>query len=181
MGGSSTINFVLYVRGNPQDFDDIEALGNPGWGYKDMLPYFKKLENYKVYPLSNQAQDGGTVENEDGSIVVDAKYHGVGGPVTNSKFPTDPFSHPLRSALVAAFEDSRIPFNPDYNGETQVGYSFLTGSVDELGYRWQAGKAYLMNAPENLKVCKHALVTRILFNGKSASGVEFLYNRKKVR
>lgn len=168
---------MMYVRGNPQDFDDIEALGNPGWGYKDMLPYFKKIENYQAYPLSNQTQ----VENQDGDIVVDEKYHGIGGPITTSKFQVDPFTYPLRTALVAAFEDSKIPFNPDYNGETQVGYSFVTGTVDKIGYRTQAAKGYLTKAPENLKVCKHALVTRILFKGKKASGVEFMYNGKKLR
>lgn len=329
---------MQFVRGNPQDFDDIEYQGNPGWGYKDMLHYFKKMENYIAGPIVDEGEDNGNDENasrcrnleaevdrcriegnrgpvaedrcrspeaeadrcreeasrglveedrcrnleadvdrcrseitreeadandcsilEDGvercksenegdercrnlesdltrcrdqinrgggdnircrnlenevqlcrsgergdssgnrgqdnrvdrnsdrndritgqNQPVSSKYHAKGGPQKNGRFPIDPFSFGLQKAIEKAFDRVKIPHNPDYNGKSQMGYTQLTGAIDEIGYRYNIAKAYLTKIPRNLKVCRHATATRILFKGKQADGIEFMYNNGNV-
>lgn len=164
---------MMYVRGNPQDFDDVAALGNPGWSYEDMLPYYKKLENYVAHPLD----DG--EENIDGEQTVDEDYHNVGGPLTTAKFPIDPLTYPLQQAIAQTLTEVGIPENVDYNGEKQIGHTTVTGMVDKIGYRYSAAKAYLTNIPANLKVCKGATATKVILENKQATGVEFIFNDGK--
>ena len=101
LGGSSSINGLLYVRGQHEDYDRWRQRGNAGWGYDDVLPYFKKAEN----------QQRG-----------DDKYHGAGGPL-----PVSDWRHhdPLSEAFVVAAAETGIPTNPDFNGATQEGAGFF--------------------------------------------------------
>lgn len=156
---------MMYARGNHKDFDEWEALGNPGWGYKDVLPYFKKMENYIAQEITDR----------ETNTTVSSEYHQKGGPLTSAYFPIDPKTHQAREAILQAAADNGFDYNPDVNGEEQLGFTNLPGMVDAAGYRQNTAKAYLLRIPDNLKVCKNAIVNKVLFEGKTAVGVEVLY------
>jgi choline dehydrogenase len=150
LGGSSSINGLLYVRGQAADYDHWRQLGNAGWGFDDVLPYFRKAED----------QERGADD-----------YHGQGGPLSVSDV-SEP--HPLCEAFIEAAQQAGFPRNDDFNGATQegVGYYQLT---TRKGRRWSTARGYLkpaLNRP-NLKVVTDALATRILFDGRRATGVEY--------
>ncbi|HEY9642840.1 MAG TPA: GMC family oxidoreductase N-terminal domain-containing protein [Coleofasciculaceae cyanobacterium] len=150
VGGSSTINAMIYIRGNPHDFDQWQALGNPGWSYEDVLPYFKKSEN----------QQRGT-----------SACHGVDGPLS----VTDPIAP---SAINAQFIEAAVELgytrNSDFNGAHQEGAGLYQLTVKD-GKRHSAAAAFLVPILErpNLTVQTSALVTRLLFEGTRAVGVEY--------
>jgi choline dehydrogenase len=150
LGGSSSINGLIYIRGQREDFDDWKNLGNPGWGYDDVLPYFKKSE-----------------DQERGA---DA-WHGSGGPLAVSDVKD---THPLAEAFIAAGIDAGIPRNDDFNGEKQEGVGYFQGTARN-GLRCSAAVAYLRPAMKraNLQVITHALTTRVLTEGTRATGVEY--------
>ncbi len=150
LGGSSSINGLLYIRGQREDFDDWRAHGHVGWGYDDLLPYF--------------------IRAEDQMRGADA-YHGVGGPLSVSD-PTEP--HPLCDAFIAAAVEAGHPANPDFNGARQEGAGYYQATA-RRGRRVSSAVAYLRPAAgrENLRVVTKALVQRILFEGKRAVGVEW--------
>ncbi|XP_063922147.1 glucose dehydrogenase [FAD, quinone]-like [Zophobas morio] len=160
IGGGSSINGVMYVRGNYKDYDNWAALGNRGWSYKDVLPFFKKSENSQV--------DG------------DKGYHGIGG------FWNIEYSLPL-SPLYDNFVNGSLETNltfVDYNGRSQIGVTRLQINT-KRGRRQSFGTAFLNNARKrsNLKVVTKALVTKITIDrqSKRATGVEFVTNNKKFR
>ncbi len=150
LGGSSSLNGLLYVRGQHADYDRWRQMGNTGWGWEDVLPLFKRAE-----------------DQERGA---DA-YHGTGGPlsVTNMRL-----RRPICDAWVAAAQNAGYPFNTDYNGAEQegVGYFQLTA---RRGQRCSAATAYLKPARhrENLEVVTHAQTQRVLFDGRRAIGVVY--------
>ena len=150
LGGSSSINGLLYVRGQPQDYDRWRQMGNDGWGWDDVLPLFKRAER-----------------NERGAD----EYHGDGGPLSVSNMR---LQRPICDAWVAAAQSAGDRFNPDYNGADQegVGYFQLTA---EKGRRCSAAVAYLkpVKSRPNLQIITNALVTRITFDGMRATGVEY--------
>ena len=151
LGGSSAINAMIYIRGNRADYDFWRELGNAGWGFAEVLPYFKKSEN----------QERGASE-----------YHGVGGPVN----VTDPrYVNPLTRAFLAATEEIGIARNADFNGPEQDGAA-LYQVTQKNGARWSAADGYLQPARErsNLTVLPGAHATRVLLEGKRAVGVAFL-------
>jgi len=152
LGGTSSINGLVYIRGQREDYDRWRQLGNAGWGYDDVLPYFRKAED----------QQRGA----------DA-YHGVGGPLTVSD-PSEP--HPLCEAYIAAAEQCGYPRNPDFNGARQEGFGYVQVTLRN-GLRSSTATGYLRQARrrKNLSVITRAHATRILFSGKSATGVEFLH------
>lgn len=158
MGGSSVLNYMVYTRGNRRDYDNWAAAGNPGWSYKDVAPYFKKLENVKV---------------------VDAApgYGGKGGPVTISSIK---WKTPNARAFVEAGIETGYPY-VDYNGPTQIGYSFLQTNIKK-GYRQSSNVAYLypIHNRKNLHVKKNAHVTNIIIDEitKTAKGVRFMSKGK---
>lgn len=156
LGGSSSINAMVHVRGNPQDFDDWQKAGNPGWSYNDLLPYFKRMENW---------QHG------------DDQYRGGRGPLNVSDV-TDQL-HPLCDNFVSAAEELGISFNSDMNGEIQEGVGHYQITTHK-GQRMSASRAYLRPVMKrsNLTVITKALVTRILFEGKRAIGVEYSKSSK---
>ena len=150
LGGSSSINGLLYVRGQHEDYDRWRQHGNAGWGYEDVLPYFKKAENQ---------QRGADM------------YHGVGGPL-----PVSDWRHadPLSEAFVVAAAETGIPTNPDFNGATQEGAGFFQ-TTTRRGRRASTAFSYLRPAKGrgNLHVETDALAQRILFEGRRARAVEY--------
>ena len=151
VGGSSAINAMIYIRGNRADYDHWRDLGNEGWGFAEVLPYFKKSEN----------QERGASE-----------YHGVGGPVNVA----DPrYVNPLTRAFLAAAEEIGISGNPDFNGESQDGAA-LYQVTQKNGARWGAADGYLQPARErsNLTALTGAHATRVLMDKGRAVGVGLL-------
>lgn len=151
LGGSSSINAMIYIRGSAWDYDHWAMLGNEGWSYEEVLPYFRKAEN-----------------NERGANA----YHGVGGPL-NVK--DQPCPNILTETFVRAAQSVGIPYRADFNGEGQEGVGLLQTTTKD-GKRHSAAAAYLkpvMSRP-NLTVITHAHASRILFEGKKAVGVEYL-------
>ena len=150
LGGSSSINGLLYVRGQHQDYDRWRQHGNLGWGFDDVLPYFKKAED--------QTRGG-----DD--------FHGAGGPL-----PVSDWRHadPLSEAFVDAAAEVGVPRNPDFNGATQEGAGFFQ-TTTKGGRRASTAVAYLRpaKARPNLHVETSALAERILFAGRRAVGVAY--------
>lgn len=151
LGGSSSINGTVYVRGQHEDYDEWRDLGNPGWGYADVLPYFRKAEDNQRW--SNE-------------------YHGVGGPLCVSD-PAD--THPLCEAFFEAADACGYSRNPDVNGATQTGFGY-NQVTQRRGRRCSTAVGYLRPARKrpNLSVATNTHATRILFSGKRASGIEYL-------
>ncbi len=150
-GGSGSISAMVYVRGHASDFDRWAQLGNAGWGFEGVLPYFKKAEN-----------------NERGP----SKYHGVGGPQNVA----DPrWVAPLSLAFIEAAQEVGLSRQTDFNGERQVGAG-LYQLNQKNGERHSAAAAYLWPAlhRKNLTVESHALVKRIHFDNKRAVGVSYV-------
>jgi choline dehydrogenase len=150
LGGSSSINGLLYVRGQHEDYDRWRQHGNSGWGFDDVLPYFKKAEN----------QERGADD-----------FHGAGGPL-----PVSDLVHadPLSAAFIVAAAETGIPVNPDFNGASQEGAGFFQ-TTTRRGRRASTAVAYLRPAKgrRNLQVETSALAQRILFDGHRADAIEF--------
>ena len=150
LGGSSSINGMVYVRGNALDFERWEAEGAAGWSYRDVLPYFRRAES----------RAGG---GDD--------YRGGDGPLATRRGLLD---NPLHAAWLEAGRQAGYPFTADVNGFQQEGFSYFEMTVGE-GRRCSAANAYLRPAMHrtNLTVRTHALATRILFDGRRAIGVRY--------
>ncbi len=150
LGGSSSINGLVYVRGNPLDFDRWEEEGALGWGYRHVLPYFKRSET---------KAGGGDA------------YRGDCGPLQTRYGALD---NPLHAAWVKAGEEAGYPVTGDINGYQQEGFGPMDMTVGQ-GRRSSAANAYLRPAMKrpNLSVKTHALATRLTFKGKRATGVEY--------
>ena len=157
LGGSSSINGLVYTRGQPEDFDDWET---PGWSFGELLPYFRKSEDQARKELLRA--DG---------------LHGKGGPL---KVSDQSETHELCDAFIAAAEQAGHPRNPDFNGEQQegAGYSQLTA---RNGRRCSASTGFLRPVlhRSNLRVVTDVLVSRVVFEGFRASGIEFLEGEEK--
>jgi choline dehydrogenase len=155
LGGSSSINGLLYVRGQHEDYDRWRQRGNVGWGYDDVLPYFKRAENQQ-----RGADD----------------YHGTGGPLSVSDWRHE---DPLSEAFVKAAVETGIPFNPDFNGARQEGAGFFQ-TTTRGGRRASSAFCYLRPAKQrsNLTIETSAQAARILFEGRKAKGVEYRQNGK---
>lgn len=151
LGGSSSINAMVHVRGHPGDFDDWRDAGNPGWGWADVLPYFKRSEDFA----------GGA----------DA-WRGAGGPLHVSTIERD--RHPVCQSYLRACAEAGIPINPDFNGAEFEGAG-LFQIATRGGMRMSAARAYLWPARRrpNLRVETGAHATRLLFTGTRATGVEY--------
>ena len=151
LGGSSSINGLIYIRGQRQDFDLWRQLGNTGWSYDDVLPYFRRAEN----------QERGADE-----------HHGTGGPLDVTDLRAE---HELHDAFIAAARARpAIRRNHDFNGAEQEGVGPYQLTVRNMR-RCSAAVAYLRPAMKrpNLKVEIRALAQRVLFDGKRAVGLEY--------
>jgi choline dehydrogenase len=157
MGGSSSINGLLYVRGQVEDFDHWRQLGNAGWSFNDVLPYFRRAEDQE--------------RGED-------EVHGVGGPLS-VRDVSEP--HPLCEAFIEACEQAAIPRTRDFNGLSQEGAGYFQLTTRK-GRRWSTARGYLAPARKrgNLAVVANALTTRILFDGRRAVGVEYRRGDKSL-
>lgn len=151
LGGSSSINGHIYNRGQHQDFDTWAQLGNRGWGYADVLPYFKRLER--------RIGDGDTI------------YRGRDGGLTVTDLD---WSDPLCDAFIAGAVSLGIPRNPDYNGSTQEGVAYAQRTIYN-GRRVSSATAFLRPVMKrgNVHVRTHAHATEIIFDGKRAVGVRY--------
>ncbi len=151
LGGSSSINGLIYIRGQRDDFDHWRQLGNTGWSFDDVLPYFRRAE-----------------DNERGAD----ELHGSGGPLAVSDM-RDP--HPLAAAFIEAAQQCGHPRNDDFNGPLQEGAGYYQTTMRN-GLRCSAASGYIRPARRraNLVVVSRALATRILFAGRRAVGVEYV-------
>jgi len=158
IGGSSSINGMVYVRGHARDYDHWAEQGADGWAYADVLPYFKRLESWH-----GGADAGGGEE-----------WRGHDGPLHVSRGSR---SNPLFDAFVAAGEQAGYPVTRDYNGRQQEGFGAMEATIWR-GERWSAAKAYLKPAIRTGRVrVVRGLAARVLFDGRLASGVELTDGR----
>nr|CAD7398693.1 unnamed protein product [Timema cristinae] len=161
MGGSSVLNYMIYSRGNRRDYDEWEKLGNTGWSYKDILPYFRKSEDTTIPNLTK-----------------DKTYHSTGGYLTVSYAP---YRTPLAKAFIEAGLETGSK-ELDYNGEVQTGFSYLQATMKN-GTRWSSSRAFLhpIRRRKNLHVKKMSMVTKILIDPKTlqAYGIEFIQNNRR--
>ncbi|XP_069673215.1 glucose dehydrogenase [FAD, quinone]-like [Periplaneta americana] len=161
MGGSTSINLMISSRGHRRNYDEWEEMGNTGWGYKDVLPYFRQIEDMTI-----------------AEFAIDEKYHSTGGEVTISYVPH-------RTALADTFIQGGKEMGYrfiDYNGETQIGFSYLQ-TFTRNGTRLSASRAFLhpIKYRTNFHVKKKSFVTKIMINPrtKTAYGVEFVCDSKR--
>jgi choline dehydrogenase len=150
LGGSSSINGMVWVRGNPLDFDGWEEQGARGWGYRHVLPYFRRADAHAEGDAAYRASDG-PLHNQYGTL-----------------------KNPLHAAWLSAAAEAGYPATEDYNGFRQEGFGRMAMSVHR-GRRWSAANAYLKPAlsRRNLHVVTHALATGIVFEGARAVGVRY--------
>jgi choline dehydrogenase-like flavoprotein len=151
LGGSSAINAMVYIRGHKSDYDHWASLGNTGWAYADVLPYFKRSED-------NSELDGA--------------YHGKGGPLHVTGSRSD---NPVQEIYLQAAREAQFRIREDFNAEEQEGLGVYQ-VTQKNGERWSAARGYIhphLGNRSNLRVETHAQASRILFEGKRAVGVEF--------
>ncbi len=153
VGGSGAINGMIYNRGQAADFDNWAQRGNPGWDYDNVLPYFKKSESW---------------QGEAGRD----EFHGADGP---AKVTEMDWFHPMCEAFMDGVEGLGIPKNPDYNGRVQEGVGYFQRIIHK-GRRMNSARAFLKPAlgRGNIELKRGAQVTRLLFEGNKAVGVEYL-------
>ncbi|MGA2817159.1 MAG: choline dehydrogenase [Xanthobacteraceae bacterium] len=156
IGGSSTVNAMVYMRGQPADYDHWRQLGNAGWSYDDVLPLFKKSER------NERLHD---------------EFHGADGPLNVAERP---YTNPLSHVFVEAAQQAGLPLNPDFNGAVQLGCG-LFQVTQKNGSRWSAASAYLHPAAtrENLTILTKAQATRVLIEKGRAVGVEYVRRGKR--
>jgi choline dehydrogenase len=158
LGGTSSINGMLYVRGNPSDYDGWAQMGCRGWSYADVLPFFKKSENYGAG---------------------DPEYRGKGGPLPVEDYRT---ILPLTHRFVEAAQQAGVKLTADYNGAVQegVGYSQMTRHGRFRGSTAQTFLAEARHRP-NLRIVTKAVATRLTFDGRRCTGVAFRRNGEDSR
>jgi choline dehydrogenase len=152
IGGSGSINAMVYVRGQPEDFDGWRDSGNPGWGFADVLPYFRKSEDHDCGETS---------------------HHGAGGPMHVTDISAR--VHPLCAQFQQAAANLGFPATPDFNGPEGEGVGIYQINTDR-GIRASTANAFLRPAllRKNLRLETNALATRILFDGNRATGVAYM-------
>lgn len=155
IGGGSSVNAMLYVRGQSHDYDGWAQEGNGGWSYEDVLPTFRDIEN---------------------NMEIADAFHGTEGELRVSETG---FHHPLSRAFIRAAQQVGIPYNVDFNGANQEGVGFYQ-TTTHGGRWWSAAEAFLRKAEKrnNLKIMTSPRVARILFEGKRATGVELETGQK---
>ena len=149
LGGGSSVNAMIYVRGQSNDYDSWSQEGVKGWSYEDVLPVFKDLEA--------NMRHAGAFHGTDGELSVSEKGYG----------------HPLSWAFIRAAQETGIPYNEDFNGADQEGCGFYQVTT-KGGRRWSSAMAFLREAEkrDNLKVMTETRVARVMFDGTRVSGVE---------
>ena len=158
LGGSSSINAMVYIRGHREDYEDWRAAGNVGWGWDEVLAAYKKLEN---------------------DVAGDPAFRGRGGPLTITGLGDQ--AHPLCKPYLEATEKAGLKFTPDFNGESQEGVGLYQYTIKN-GIRNSAARAFLKPAMKrkNLLVETHAQATKILFQGTRAVGIAYVQRGMKL-
>ena len=158
LGGSSSINAMVYIRGHREDYEDWRAAGNIGWGWDEVLAAYKKLEN---------------------DVAGDPAFRGRGGPLTITGLGDQ--AHPLCKPYLEATEKAGLKFTPDFNGESQEGVGLYQYTIKN-GIRNSAARAFLKPAMKrkNLLVETHAQATKILFQGTRAVGIAYVQRGMKL-
>ncbi|HET6222005.1 MAG TPA: GMC family oxidoreductase N-terminal domain-containing protein, partial [Dongiaceae bacterium] len=158
LGGSSSINAMVYSRGQPADFADWAAMGNPGWGWPEVLAAYKRMEDHEL-----GAGPG----------------HGAGGPLHVTDIRRA--AHPMVQAYLEAGKQAGLAVTPDLNGDSIEGVGLYQINTRN-GLRMSAARAYLWPARRraNLRIVTHALATRILLDGKRAIGVAYRRNGESM-
>jgi choline dehydrogenase-like flavoprotein len=167
-GGSTNVNGQIFIRGQREDYDGWRDLGNPGWGFDDLLPYFRKLERYE--PLADTKSGGRIlVDGKPFYTGADPAYHGTDGPLNIAPLRS---VNPLAFAYLEAARQVGIPFNPDFNGARQNGVG-LYAFTQKNGERVTAEAAYLdpVRRRPNLTVIADTQVMKVLLDGKRATGI----------
>lgn len=155
IGGSSSINGMVYVRGHARDYDTWEEMGAQGWSYADVLPYFQRMENWHGEP--------------DGSASGDAAYRGNSGPLHISRGPR---KNPLFNAFIEAGRQAGYPVTEDYNGQAQEGFGAMEATIWK-GVRWSAANAYLKPALKSGNVTLiRGFARKVVIEQGRAVGVE---------
>ena len=157
LGGSSALNGLLYIRGDRHDYDNWEKLGNKGWSYRDVLPLFKKFE----------CQENG--ENE---------YHGIDGELKVSNLR---LRRKIADLFIKASEEIGIPFNADCNGEKQEGVGYFQQTTHK-GFRRSSYRSFLngkVRARKNLTIMTNTQISKVIFDGSKAIGVDCLQKWNK--
>ncbi|MBD0415064.1 GMC family oxidoreductase [Oryzicola mucosus] len=169
-GGSTNVNGQIFIRGQREDFDHWRDLGNPGWGYDDLLPYFRRLERFEIL-----AEKGSSAYIRFGNAPleqqIDPAYHGTEGPLNIAPLRS---VNPMAEVFLQAAQQAGYPLNPDFNGARQNGVGLYT-FTQKGGERVTAEGAYLdpiRNRP-NLTILPETQVERVLFDGKRATGIAY--------
>ena len=159
LGGSSGTNAMIYIRGQREDYDRWEAMGLDGWGFDDVLPFFKRAENFE--PAEEETE-----------------YHGVGGPLNVARRSD---TSPLNDRFLEAAAELQLPKTDDFTGESQEGAGLYDVTM-KRGVRWSTAKAYLESALErpNLEVFTGWTAERVLFEDRRAVGARFRKGRKAM-
>ncbi|MGY4474131.1 GMC family oxidoreductase [Bradyrhizobium sp. USDA 3364] len=157
LGGSSAINAMVYIRGHRADYDHWASLGNTGWSYADVLPYFKRSEN---------------------NTELDGEYHGTGGPLNVTGLQSD---NPVKEMFLQGAREAQFRIRDDFNGAEQEGLGIYQ-VTQKNGERWSAARGYIhphMGRRPNLRIETQAHATRIIFEGKRAVAVEYMQGKEK--
>src|SRR5437868_1454416 len=157
LGGSSAMNAMVYIRGHRADYDHWASLGNTGWSFADVLPYFKRSEN---------------------NAELDGEYHGKSGPLRVGGLRSD---NPVKEMFLQGAREAQFRIRDDFNGAEQEGLGIYQVTQHE-GERWSAARGYVhphMGSRQNLRVETLAQATRIIFEGKRAVGVEYVQGKEK--
>jgi choline dehydrogenase len=156
LGGSSSINAMVYMRGQPADYDHWRQLGNTGWSYADVLPYFKKAER------NERLHD---------------EFHGTDGPLNVAERP---YTNPLTHVFVEAAQQAGLPLNPDFNGKNQLGCGMFQ-VTQKNGSRWSAAAGYLhpVKKRANLTIVTKAQATRVVIEKGRAVGIEYVQRKHR--
>jgi choline dehydrogenase-like flavoprotein len=159
LGGSSAINAMVYIRGHRADYDHWASLGNTGWGFSDVLPYFKRSEN---------------------NAELDGEFHGKDGPLRVGGLRSD---NPVREMFLQGAREAQFRIRDDFNGAEQEGLGVYQVTQDG-GERWSAARGYIhphMATRPNLRVETLAHATRLIFEGKRAVGVEYVQGKNREK
>ena len=156
LGGSTSINAMIYIRGHRLDYDEWKDLGNDGWSYDDVLPFFKRSENNERFVN---------------------RYHAQGGPLNVA----DQTQHnELTRAFVRSAQEVGIPYNPDLNGAQQAGVSYYQVTQRNVR-RESSATAFLRPTPANLTIITRAQASKVCLDGKRATALEYIKNNKLQR
>ncbi|KAK6640555.1 hypothetical protein RUM44_012251 [Polyplax serrata] len=179
LGGSSSINAMLYVRGNPSDYEEWSNLGNKEWNYENILKFFKRSQNLNGYYMTGNMsrEESRQLDDLNGRLMSD-KFHSSDGPLSVSPFASGSLE-PVKNAVFQGFEELNIRSQIDFNGERQIGVSNAPGTLFQ-GTRANTAKMFLNPVKDrsNLFVLKKTMAKRLIIKNNKVEGVELVRNHK---